>query len=69
MLFKQFNTEKAALDYISPFSWPHFIVALPEYEAIYYQSWDDTVIFFHINDKIVEYLNNLASKSGLHVYV
>ncbi len=68
VLFKQFNTAKAALKCVNPNSWPHFVVALPEYEAIYHQSWDDTAIFFYINDKVTGYLKDLASKSGLHVY-
>lgn len=66
--FKRFNTEEAGLEYMKPSSWPHFIIALPEYEAIYHQSWDDTVIFYYINNKVTEYIENLATKSGLHVY-
>ena len=68
VLFKRFNTKKAALEYINPNAWPHFIVALPEYDAIYHQSWDDTAVVFFINDKVTKYLENLASKCGLHVY-
>lgn len=68
VLFKQFNDKGSALKHISPYTWPHFIVAIPEYEALYFQSWDDTVIFFYINDKITDHLKSLAPKSGLHVY-
>ena len=68
VLFKHFNNKDSALKYISPYTRPHFKVAIPEYEALYFQSWDDTVIFFYINDKITGHLKHLASKSGLHVY-
>ena len=67
VLFKEFNSKEAALKCISPYE-SHFIVAVPEYEAIYFQSWDDTVIFFYINDKIIKHLKKLSAKSGLHVY-
>ena len=67
VLFKEFNSREAALKCISPYK-SNFIVAVPEYEAIYFQSWDDTVIFFYINDKITKLLKKLSSKNGLHVY-
>ena len=68
VLFKRFNNKDYALKYISPYTWPHFVVAIPEFEALYFQSWDDTAIFFYINDKITEHLEYLSSKYGLHVY-
>ena len=68
VLFKQFNNKASALKYVSPYAWAHFMVAIPEYETLYFQSWDGTVTFFYINDKITGHLKHLASKSGLHVY-
>lgn len=68
VLFKKFNNNEAALKHITPTAWPHFIVALPEYEAVYLQSWDDTAVFYYINDNVTKHLKKMALISGLHVF-
>lgn len=43
-----------------------FKVALPELEALYFESWDDTNIFYLRNEKSANIIESWANESGLY---
>lgn len=58
------NYMKSASNYVS--SNFFFKVALPELEALYFESWDDTNVFYLRNEKHAELIESWANECGLY---
>ena len=69
--FRKFTSHKAKVDYLM--CTPHNVdsshfykVVLPELDAVYFESWDDTNVFYLRNPEKVAQIEVWANECGLH---
>jgi len=69
--FRKFTSNKAKIDYL--LSTPHNVdsaqfykIVLPELDAVYFESWDDTNVFYLRNPEKAAQLEIWANECGLH---
>jgi hypothetical protein len=67
--FRKFLSEEAKKNYLKVggnTSKYMFKVALPQFEALYFESWDDTHVFYLRDLKYAKILEKWATECGLH---
>jgi len=69
--FRKFISEKAMESYLYPAgdndSSDKFCrLVLPEFSAVYFESWDYTNIFYIQDDKVIPYIKKWANESGVY---
>jgi hypothetical protein len=70
-VFRKFTSESSKKDYMksaSNFVGSQFFfkVALPEFEALYFENWDDTNIFYLRNENHASLIETWANECGLY---
>lgn len=70
-VFRRFTSEESKKDYMqsaSNFVSSNFFfkIALPELEALYFESWDDTNIFYLRNKQHADLIETWANECGLY---
>jgi len=70
-VFRKFTSEGSKQNYMksaSNFVSNNFFfkVALPEFDALYFESWDDTNIFYLRNEKHADLIETWANEYGLY---
>ena len=71
VLFRKFTSESGREEYMNGTlgalsSRRFFKVALPDIEALYFQGWDDTNIFYFLGERGVKEVKSWAAESGLY---
>jgi len=69
--FRKFSSKKAMFEYLQPAddnysSGRFFNLVLPEFNAVYFESWDYTNIFYIQNDSVLSEIKKWASESGVY---
>lgn len=69
--FRKFGTQEAMLDYLQPAgdndSSDKFCkLVLPEFNAVYFESWDYTNVFYIQNDSAISEIKKWASEAGVY---
>jgi hypothetical protein len=72
LVFREFTSKDELARYCAPnggrtLGHRQFQVALPELNCVYLESWDDTNHFFFTEPTAINYIQQLAEKSGLYV--
>ena len=72
LVFKKFTDKIAAYAYIKPNS--NFVpskylykLVLPQFDALYFEGWDDTCYLYFKNEKLLDTLVDWAKESGLYI--
>ena len=69
-LFRHFTSTKAAFDYLTPatcYSSSYFFrIVIPEINAVFFESWDDTNVFYLRDPSAAKTIKPLAQECGIH---
>ena len=70
-IFRKFTNFESFEKRVDNDSWFHgfsfYILALPKYEAIYHQNYDDTqILYYRDRDKLTEFME-LVKKANIHI--
>lgn len=71
-IFKNFQDKRTAYSYIKPNSGgvrSKFLykLVLPQFDALYYEGWDDTCYLYYKNEDLLNSLIEWVKESGLHI--
>ncbi|MFD2204965.1 hypothetical protein [Kiloniella antarctica] len=64
--FKAFTSEQSKHEYLRHTDSPMYMVVLPEINAVYFEGWDDTNVFYLREHSTKKKIQNWANEVGLH---